>query len=256
MSKYSVQIIGSLAALAAATLSCIPAVQAQAVSVTPAHRSLLKLLNGNDSDPLFRSIAVDFVQDFVKRHYDGRKDEPVTWTEADTQKTVDRYFTPVSAELDRRMTQTFADQAPLAAVERLQVLSSNPATRATMICAFRTPIKQRTAKVWSDCEKKEGAAFAVADRALTEPVQAAYEAAITQPAVNGALGGTICHALAKFAQHLSQDGTTYTFGTSFGLTGGEEPKRCDVHKPRWAALVGYDALLRLEPQIVFEKRED
>lgn len=259
MPKFTVHIARSVAALAGAALLCAPAAAQTTtalVPVTAAHRALLRVLNGGESAPVFRSIAVSFVQDFVKRHFDGREGEPVTWTEADTQKTVDLYFEPVSAELDRRITQAFADDAPLAAVERLQTLTNDAATRATMLCAFRTPPEQRTAKVWSDCEKKEGAQVSSADRALSAPVQAAYEAAITQPAVNGAVGGTICHALARFAQHLSKDGSTYTFGTSFALTGVEDPKRCDVHKPRWAALVGFDALLRLEPQIVFEKRED
>jgi hypothetical protein len=250
----------SIIAMAGAALLFTTAANAQSAPahtpVTAAHRALLTTLNGQDNASLFRSIAVDFVQDFVKRHFESREGEAVTWTKADTQKAVDLYFNPVSAELDRRITQVFADGAPLASVERLQTLSSDAATRATMLCAFRIPSPQRTAKVWSDCEKKEGAQVSPADRALSEPVQAALEAAIIQPAVNGAVGGTICHALARFAQHLSKDGSTYTFGTSFALSGGEEPKRCDVHKPRWAAMAGFDALLRVEPQIVFEKKED
>lgn len=260
MSHPIVHIARSVASLAGAAFLLASAANAQPApahtSVTAAHRALLTTLNGQDNASLFRSIAVDFVQGFVDRHFEGRKGEPVTWSQTDTRKAVDLFFNPVSAELDRRIVQVFADGAPLAAVERLQTLSSDPATRATMLCAFGTPRPQRTAKVWSDCEKKEGAQVSAADRALSDPVQAAIEAAIIQPAVNGAVGGAICHALAKFAQHLSKDGSTYTFGTSFALTGGEDPKRCDVHKPRWAALVGFDALMRLEPQIVFEKEEE
>lgn len=260
MSVFKVHIARSVAAMAGAALLFASAASAQPAPahspVTAAHRALLITLNGQDNASLFRPIAVNFVQDFVKRHFESREGEAVTWTEADTKRAVDLFFNPVSAELDRRITQVFADGAPLASVERLQTLASDAATRATMLCAFQVPRQQRTAKVWTDCEKKEGAQVSLADRALSEPVQAALEAAIIQPAVNGAVGGTICHALAKFAQHLSKDGSTYTFGTSFALSGGEDPKRCDVLKPRWAALAGFDALLRLEPQIVFEKRED
>lgn len=222
----------------------------------PEHKDLLNILSGNGNPAFFRTIAVNFVQNFVDGHFANNPDIKPDWTSADTQKAVDLYLTPVADEMDRRVTASFASGIPSADAKRLTATLATDAARATMNCALVKPLAERTPSVWEECERSNGGEFSAEDRTALGNVQSSYAASLAQPAVNGALGGTICHVLARFAQHLSKDGTSYTFGTSFALNGSEEPKRCDVHKPRWAALAGFDALVLLEPQIVFEKRED
>lgn len=114
----------------------------------------------------------------------------------------------------------------------------------------------RLATPYGDRTRPSGRAFTPAEQALANSAQAALTDALVQPLVNGALGGTTCHIIERFADHLSQGDTKYTFNVTFALTGSETPKGCDVNKLRWSALAGLDAQLKMEPQMVFAKKDN
>lgn len=238
----------------------VPMAHAQATTAqspaSPAHAQLMASISSNGNKPYFRSVVVLFLKNVVERNDADVTNPADIWTPADIEASADLFLPPVIDALDQRVLLYFASQIPTADAERLNLALGTEASLKAMNCGFTTPAADRTPAVWAACERSNAVTFSAADRQALGKAHAVYADSLGQPVINGALGGTICHALARYAQHLSKDGTQYKLGTSFAMNGVEQPKSCEVHKARWAALAGFDALLRLEPQIAFEKKDD
>ena len=256
MPKHILSAIACAATLVIGGVSVSAPVRAQPAASDPTFVQLADILSGSTNSGLLRGIAVNFVKDFVDGHFAERPDAKVTWGQPDTERAVALYYAPVAREIDRRVIGRFAASFPAADAAMLVTALATPEARRAMDCALRVPAAQRNQAAWLRCEKAQAVTFTAAEREALNRAQIAYSAAVAIPAVNGAVGGTVCQALARFGQHMSVDGTTYTFGASFALTGSEEPRRCDVLKARWSALIGYDQLAALEDKIVFEKKDD
>ncbi|MEZ5707788.1 MAG: hypothetical protein R3E02_00195 [Blastomonas sp.] len=229
---------------------------AQEADTDALYEELLAKINQKSTHDFVRDVALSYVDGFVEDHNANRPDEEPQWTSTDTRKSIDLFHEPVDGPIRKRIYASFAETMPVDDAKALLSLFADPKTAPTLDCALALKPDERDAAAWKSCAKSPARALDAEEQALTERAVDALTRAITLPAVNGAVGGMVCHTLDRFADRISKEGFTYSFGVTLRIGKAEPARACDVLKPRWSALAGLDAQLALEPEMIFKKDDD
>jgi hypothetical protein len=196
-----------------------------------------------------RLLLVDHIAGILKED-----PELKGWTDADTRDAITAFGTPARAPYKQRVADRLRAAIQPARAKAATELAADPAALATIKCVARRT--SRAAAEWAACATKGGRPFTAAEQALGTEALETVNAVVSQPDLNSAVVGIICHTLGRFGDRVSSDGMTRKYTMTISLLSAEKPLACDRAKPRYAALVGHDSYMKIEPALLFESEKE
>ncbi len=180
------------------------------------------------------------------------KDDPELkgWTAADTTDAITEFGTPARASYRLRLHGRLRDAIDPARAKAATDLAADPAALKSIECVARRT--SRAPSEWAACTANGGRAFTPAEQALATEALETINDVVNRPDLNSVVLGIMCHTLDRFSGRVSTDEMTRKYSMTVSLLSAEKPVACDRAKPRYAALIGHDAYLQLEPMLVFD----
>jgi hypothetical protein len=206
----------------------------------------------------FEGQAIDTLPEFQARlllvdHIDSiLKETPDLegWTAADTTDAIAEFGAPARAPYKLRVASRLRAAISPAEVDAASALAADPAALTTIKCVARRT--SRAASEWAACASNGGRSFTADEQKLGTKTLETINDVVNHPDLNSAVLGIMCHTLDRFSDRVSTDEMTRKYSMTVSLLSAEKPVACDRAKPRYAALLGHDSYLNLEPTLVFD----
>lgn len=190
-------------------------------------------------------LLVDHIDKILKEAPDLKG-----WNTTDTTDAITAFGTPTRAPYKQRVTARLRAAMAIDEVKAASELAADPAASKTIKCVARRT--SRAASEWAACAGRGGRPFTAAEQALGTKALETINDVVNHPDLNSAVVGIICHTLDRFSDRISSEEMTRKYSMTISLIESEKPIACDRAKPRYAALIGHDPYLSLQPSLVFE----
>lgn len=235
-----------------------PIMRDSALSDADWDQLMIDLNSGIDLYKFMDDITQNYIRSVMNDHYKTNPPEngaKLPWTEADTHAAITRYLPAILPQAAHYARSEMARQLSDVQALALRNMIGNVDDKVAMQCLYRVAPDARDNAYWQKCEDEGGVSYDAETRNWIDQGQIALTAALTQPVINGALGGTVCLVAANMSRQMSSKEMTYNYSFTFALGSQEAPQKCEVLMMRWAALAGIEKHMALESEMALGKNE-